>query len=305
MRLKTGIVLGGGGARGLAHIGVLKALLKANITIDIVSGTSMGALVGAVYAQNPDITYVEQRFLKFINSDKFQSLGGVRFRQNQSYEPEDLLQHLSREFKRRIIINLAAHRKSLLKSERLRVAVEELVEEKDIKQSDLPFACAAVDLLSGREIVFTSGPIRQAVLASSAIPGIMPPVEIGKMQLVDGSVCLNFPVQAARDLGADYVIASDVSADFVEGKKLDNVVDIIIRTNTVATNKLNRLALNTADAVIKPPVGQVAWSEFEQVKSLIESGSKAADAMTLSIREEIKKLNSPWSRLRRWLAGAD
>jgi len=303
--LKTGIVLGGGGARGLAHIGVLKALLKANISIDVISGTSMGALVGAVYAQNPDIKYVEQRFREFINSDKFHSLGGVRFRQSQSYEPEDLLQQISREFKRRIIINLAAHRKSLLKSERLRIAVDELIEEKDIKQSDLPFACAAVDLLSGREIVFTSGPIRQAVLASSAIPGIMPPVEIGKMQLVDGSVCLNFPVETARNLGADFVIASDVSADFVEGKKLDNVVDIIIRTNTVATNKLNRLSLNTADAIIKPQVGKVAWSEFEQVESLFEAGHEAAADMAGSIAAEIKKLNSPWNRLRRWLAGAD
>jgi len=297
--------LGGGGARGLAHIGVLKALLKANISIDAISGTSMGALVGAVYAQNPDIGYVEQRFLEFINSDKFHSLGGVRFRQSQSYEPEDLLQQISREFKRRIIINLAAYRKSLLKSERLRIAVDELVEDKDIKQSDLPFACAAVDLLSGKEIIFTSGPIRRAVLASAAIPGIMPPVEIGNMQLVDGSVSLNFPVQAVRDLGAGFVIASDVSADFAEGKKLDNVVDIIIRTNAVATNKLNRLTLDTADAVLKPDVGKVAWSEFEKVESLIEVGERSVAAGVEQVSRRLQKINSPWNRLWRWLAGAD
>ncbi len=118
-KLKIGLVLGGGGARGLAHIGVLQALQAQGIDVDIIVGTSMGAIVGAVYAQHPDADFVERKFRDFFENDKFNTFGGVKFRRANAYEPEDLLQQLSREIKRRVVINLAAHRKSLLKSERL------------------------------------------------------------------------------------------------------------------------------------------------------------------------------------------
>jgi len=111
-KLKVGLVLGGGGARGLAHVGVLKVFQENDIKIDVITGTSMGALIGGLYAQNPDADWVENRVRTFIKSEKFNRAGKNYFRHQRNFEPEDLLQQLTREIKKRVIIHLAAHRKS-------------------------------------------------------------------------------------------------------------------------------------------------------------------------------------------------
>ncbi len=299
-KLKIGLVLGGGGARGLAHIGVLQALQAYDIPIDVVTGTSMGAMVGAVFAQQPDADFVERKFREYIQSPDFATFGDSRVRQNNAYEPEDLLHQLSREIKRRVVINMAAHRKSLLKSERLLKAIRAVMEDRDIEETVLPFACAAVDLTVGKEVIFTSGSIRQAVLASAAIPGFMPPVESDGHQLVDGSVCMNFPIEAARKLGADLIIAVNVSADIEPGVEADNVVDIIIRSNLAATGKINELLLQTADFTIKPPIGNIAWTAFEELDQLIEKGRAEAQRAIPDLKRLIRRHAGFIGRIRRY-----
>jgi len=145
--LKIGLVLGGGGARGLAHIGVLKVLEKNNIPVHVITGTSMGALIGALYAQHPDAEWVEKRVHQFLDSDVFRRSGGNVFRQHRAdYEPEDVLRQLSHRIKKRIVINLAAHRISLMKGERLQLAIDELIDDGKIEDTKIPFACASTDL---------------------------------------------------------------------------------------------------------------------------------------------------------------
>lgn len=299
-KIKIGLVLGGGGARGLAHIGVLQSLQAYNIPIDIIVGSSIGALIGAMYAQHPDADFVEQKYREFLASDKFSALGGTRFRKSNTYEPEDLLHQLSREIKRRVVINLAAHRKSLLKPERLHVSIEYLVETGSIEHTSIPFACSAVDITSGKEVVFQNGDIHQAVSASAAIPGFLPPVEFNGHQLIDGSVSNNFPIETAREMGADVVIVSNVSATF-EPEEVDNVVDIIIRANAAASAKINRLALKNADFVLTPAIGKVNWSDFEQVDFLIKQGSLETQRGIEDIRRLIKKRSSLIGRWDNWL----
>ena len=286
-KIKIGLVLGGGGARGLAHIGILKVLENAGLCPDIISGTSMGALVGAAYAQNPRAAIVEQQFRQFIFSEKFKTLGGTRFRQEHFYEPENLISQISREFKRRIIINLAAQRKSLLKSTRMEAAVEELVEPGNVDDTKIPFSCAAIDLVSGQEKIFASGDIQLAVKASMAIPGFLPPVEFGDYQLVDGSVSVNFPLQPLLDYGVDIFILSNVSTPFEVGIKPDNVVDIVMRSHLVATKKINEMALSQADFVFNPPIGSIHWSDFEQIDVLIERGESEAIKSITAIKRLI------------------
>jgi NTE family protein len=300
-KLKIGLVLGGGGARGLAHIGVLQTLQAYDIPIDVVTGTSMGAMVGAVFAQKPDADFVERKFRSYIKSDGFASLGGSQVRQNHAYEPEDLLHQLSREIKRRVVINMAAHRKSLLKTERLQKAIESVMEDSTIENTVLPYACAAVDLTVGNEVIFTEGPIRKAVLASAAIPGFIPPVENSGHQLVDGSVCMNFPIEAARKLGADIIIAVNVSADIDPGVEADNVVDIIIRSNLAATAKINQLLLQSADFVINPPIGNIAWTAFEELDLLIEKGQAETQRSIPELKRLIKSHSGLTGRIRKYI----
>jgi len=297
-KFKIGLVLGGGGARGLAHIGVLKVFEAHNIKIDVITGTSMGALIGALYAQNPDAKWVDQQVRTFIFSDKFKHAGKNYFRHQTNFEPEDLLQQLTKEIKKRVIINLAAHRKSLMKGERLTLAVNELIKPGKIEDTKLPFACAAADLKYGEAVIFDKGDIRFALTASAAIPGFIPPLESNGRILVDGSVNNNFPVDAARDLGADFIIASDVSLDMDSEINLNNVIDIIIRSNTVSTFHINRLLLEKVNCIISPDIGQIHWSEFDKYDMLVEKGKEAAEKEIVKLKKKLKSKYSIWGRIK-------
>ena len=294
--MKIGLVLGGGGARGFAHIGVLKVFEENNIKIDFISGSSMGALIGAMYAQNPNANQVEQRVKEFITSEKFIKAGKNYFKHQQNYEPEDLIQHLGRQIKQRIIINLAAHRKSLMKGERLKLAVVELLKEDDIENTIIPFACSATDLKYGNPVIFKKGSIQRAIMASSAIPGFIPPIEIDDNVLVDGSVCNNFPVDAIKELGADFIIASNVSLLIDSNVSINNVIDIIIRANSVSTNRINKLLLEKVNFTITPEIDSVHWSQFEKHEYVIEKGYKAASDQLQKLLNLIGTKKPFWNR---------
>ncbi len=300
--LKIGLVLGGGGARGLAHIGVLKVLEKNNIPIHVITGTSMGALIGALYAQHPDAEWVENRVQQFLNSDVFRRSGGNVFKQHRAdYEPEDVLRQLSHRIKKRIVINLAAHRISLMKGERLQLAIDELIDDGKIEDTKIPFACASTDLRYGETVVFTNGSLRYALRASAAIPGFIPPVAQNGRLLIDGSVCNNFPVEAARMLGANFIIASDVMLDVDPKIELKNVIDIVIRSNMVSTNAVNSLLLEKVEHVIRPQTGKTHWSDFEDFDSLFRKGYDAAHEEIEKIKLHISRRNSLTGRVKYWL----
>ena len=297
-KIKLGLVLGGGGARGLAHIGLIKVLQQNNINIDIISGTSMGALVGGMYAQNPDAEWVESRVREFLSSEKFERAGRNYFRHQTNYEPEDLLQHLGREIKKRIIINLAAHRKSLMKGERLTLAVNDLIADGNIEDTKIPFACTATDLRFGEAVVFKSGDMRHAITASASIPGFIPPIEHNGRLLVDGSICNNFPVDAVSEMGAEIIIASNVSLDFDSDNGLDNLIDIVIRANSVSTHFINEMLLEKVDYVISPDTGDTHWSEFHKFEKLFKKGEQAALRNLTELKKIVRRRGSSWYKMR-------
>jgi len=191
---------------------------------------------------------------------------------------------------------MAAHRKSLMKGARLTLAVNELIQAGKIEDTKIPFACAATDLKYGESIVFKEGDIRFALTASAAIPGFIPPLEKNGRVLVDGSVCNNFPIQAAQNLGANFVIASNVSLLLDDEIDLNNVIDIVIRSNTVSMHQINQLLLKDVDYIISPETGYVHWSEFEKYDELVEMGVKAAENKIDELKELIKMKNSLWGR---------
>ena len=290
---RIGLVLGGGGARGLAHIGVLKVLQNAGIIPDVICGSSMGAFVGALFAQNPDAAELERKVIGFISGPGFSTLGVNNFRLKKQRDPDDVLSQMTRRVKRRLVLNLAVNRIALLKSRRLRFAVESLLYDDQIENTSIPFACAATDLISGQDVVFNKGPIRAAVESSSAIPGFIPPIKSNGQLLIDGSVANNFPVDAARAMGANYIIVVDVSLDLETTGGVRNLVDLIMRSSRITTNKLNLMLKAQADYVIRPQVGHIHWSEFTRIDELIPAGEASAREALLPIQEMLKQRNSP------------
>jgi NTE family protein len=181
IRPKIGLAMSGGGARGLAHVGVLKVLQAAGIPIDCVSGTSMGGVIAAAYACGIPVSEIEEIALR-----------------------------LSRTREMIKLLDVSTQRRGLLEGNRVRDFLAGLFIDLNIENLPIRLALPAVDLIQSREIVFTSGLVLPAVLATMAVPGLFQPVEIGPYRLVDGGVLNNLPVDRVRELGADIVIAIDV-----------------------------------------------------------------------------------------------
>jgi len=286
---KVGLILGGGGARGLAHVGILSVFEKEGIPVNIISGASMGAIIGGIYAQNPDAQQLRERVVKFIKGDKFRELGVNNFRKKNQQDPEDILSQLTQRVKRRLVINLAANRISLLKADRLLIAVKELIHDNLIEDCKIPFACVAADLRTGTEVTFKSGKMRKAIAGSSSIPGFLPPVEYNGYLLTDGSVINNFPVYVVREMGADLNIVINVSLGFEENTNIDNVVDLIMRSGQITSRKLNELLQKDGDVVISPDIGHIHWSEFMRIDEIINLGEQAAREAIPQIKKLIFK----------------
>ncbi len=301
-RAKIGLVLGGGGARGLAHIGVIKRLEDLGIPIDIITGASMGAIVGAAYAQSKDIQRIESRFRSFISGQEYQSIKG-RALNLKDREPESFLHIISKIVKRRIIINLAVNRMSLIQDKFLNASLTQLLTDEPIEALKIPFACTALDLVSGKEVVLRQGSVLKAVQASAAIPGFLPPVSRNGERLVDGAVINNFPIEVAKSMGAELTIVCDVSPELEPDAPLNNVIDIFIRAHHAAVARLNALLIEKADIVLRPEIGDINWTEFEQMDTLIDKGKAVVDKNKSTILKTIARKNSFWQRLKRELTG--
>lgn len=179
-RPKIGLALSGGGARGFVHVGILKTLLEAGIPIDCIAGTSMGGVIAAAFACGIPIEQIEEKVLLLSKTRELMKL-----------------------------VDLSRQRRGLLEGNRVRDFLADLFLDRSFENLRVPLALPAVDLVTAREVVFTSGLVFPAVLATIAVPGLFTPVEIGPYRLVDGGVLNNLPVGPARQLGADVVIAVD------------------------------------------------------------------------------------------------
>jgi NTE family protein len=271
---KVAVVLGGGGARGLAHIGVLRVLEREKIPIDLIVGTSAGALVGGMYAYLKDADAVEERFRDFLNSKIYHRTGMPRFLTKK--DGENFFGQVATRLGERIVINLAYSRQGLFERKRLEEAIEYLVEPLDIGELRIPFAAIAVDLNSGREIVYSKGDLRQAIEASSSLPGFLPPLHQNSRALVDGAVLHTVPVIPARKLGAQFVLAVNVSADLEPNPELENVIDVLFRANSIMSHRHSLQQLEKADLILRPDVGRTHWANFKRLEELAGRGEAVA-----------------------------
>lgn len=285
--MKVAVVLSGGGARGLAHVGVLKALEKANIKIDMIVGCSFGAIIGGIYAQNPDCDALEARLNAFMHEPAFRGLG-LDFLKKSNVKSDDTLRQFANGIKDWVLMNLIAKKVALLKAERLEKAVDSLIAPGKIEDTKIPFACNATDLISGSPFLFAEGDMRKAITASATIPGYFPPVSHENRMLVDGAITYNLPIRHARNLGADFVIAVDVHPILHPELNFKNVFEVILRSKTITSNTLSDEIQNSAEVLIQPPIREYYWYEFDRYVEIIKAGEETASLQLDEIQHEIK-----------------
>ena len=288
-RHKLTLVLGGGGARGLAHIGVLKVMQKAGIRPDLIVGTSMGAVIGGMYAQLGDIASVESKVLSYIDSYGVKGRWLKFLGEPDARNQKDLIRDISYYIKKRYVGLRTLTNISLEEKEVLYGPLKSFFLEDSIENCRIPFAAVSLDLLNGRIQVFDSGPIIEAVYASSAVEGVFPPLEHYGMLLSDGGPVAMIPVEIARKIGPGKIIAVDVSLDIKEEIEYSSGLQVILRADTIAQERLRLVDLAQADLVISPRIKAVHWASFSRIKYCIKRGEIAArDSL-----DKIKELAAP------------
>jgi NTE family protein len=294
---RIGLALGGGGARGLAHIGVLMVLERERIPIDLIVGTSIGALVGGAYASGISPDELRKRVDAYLNSPEFQSSAMKAFEAAHSRGEVSLSHKIQAYLRNRFYLIQAMFKPGILSNEDFEVTINHFIPDIQIEETRIPFRAVATDLVSGKEITFSKGPLRQAVMASCAVPGAIAPLKEGERLLSDGGIICLVPSFAARREGADIVIAVAVDRG-IRSEELRNVVDVYLRVSEVMGKKLKEYELADADVVILPEVGDLHWSNFSEAISLIDEGEKAAREKLDDIRNVLPGLKN-WFRFKK------
>ncbi|HYG07507.1 MAG TPA: patatin-like phospholipase family protein [Stenotrophomonas sp.] len=254
--VRIGVALGGGAAKGFAHIGVIKMLEANGFEPVVVSGTSAGSVVGALYASGMDA---------FAMQEKAVALDQTSIRDVRLFSG------------------------GLVQGQKLQDYVNQQLDNRPIERLSKPFAAVATRLEDGERTVFVRGNAGQAVRASSSIPGVFEPVAIGRYHYVDGGVVSPVPVDAARELGAEFVIAVDISSK-ASGKNPGDLLGTVNQSISIMGQRLGEAELKRADIVIRPKVNDIGAADFNQRNAAILEGERAAMAAMPQIRAKVAKL---------------
>ncbi|QDT03638.1 NTE family protein RssA [Rubripirellula lacrimiformis] len=288
-RQSAAIALGGGGARGLAHLGVIEAMQQTHLTVDQIVGVSMGSLIGSMFAIDGDIQRAKAIAVELLGSPDFQHRQQVLFGAAPPAEDESLGGTLGWYSRLRKMVS--AHRKlsravtgpSLLSDAPLRDSIEALLPDIDLADLAIPTSVVAVDLLTGHRIVLERGSLRKAVLASSAIPGIFPPVPWDGMLLCDIGTIEAVPTMVAKSYRQDLTIAVDVGQSDTRVEACSTALDVMMRVDDIGQRLMRRHYLQAADCVIRPDVGTRAWFDFSKPDEMIREGHRSALEMLSSV----------------------
>jgi NTE family protein len=284
------LALGGGGARGLAHAGLLETLVAEGLSPDRVYGVSAGAIVGAAFAFEPDLSRLLPRALAYLRSPAFARYAERVGAGRRSPAPADdaarpgVLRRIRGFMRAERVFHRMIASPSLLDGAALREVVDALLPDADVADAVVPLTIVALDLVSGREVEITRGPLRAAVLGSASLPGIFPPVPYGACLLADVGVVSAVPCHAARRGGADVVVAADVAQRPAARRSFPTAVDVLLRTEEAAGALFRGLVLSQADVVVRPDVARIDWTDFSNMDETIARGRAAARAAVPDIR---------------------
>ncbi len=281
---RIGLVLSGGGAKGFAHIGVLKVLEQQGVKIDYIGGTSMGAVVGGLYASGYSASQIDSIF-KNTNFDEL--LKDYIPRDSKSFyeKHNDELYAVSLLFNKFNIGVPIALSKGMYNYNLLTKLTDPVKHIRDFNKLPIPFVCIATDIESGKEVVFHNGYLPQVMLASSAFPTLFSPVEINGKMLVDGGVSNNYPVDEVKKMGADIIIGVDVQDDLRDRSSLKEATKIMVQiTNLQMIDKMKE-NISKTNIYIKPDITNFSVISFDKGQEIIKRGEDAAKLMIVKIKK--------------------
>lgn len=290
---KVGLALGGGGVRGFSHIGVLKVLEKEAIHIDLIVGTSAGALIGGAYVSGQSPRGIQAKIDAYLRSPEFDDSTLKSIGLSLSPAPKSFFRKAQTFVMNRYYLSQAFFRPSILPPGDFQSLINYFLPDIDIRETRIPFHVVSTDLITGEQIVLSEGSLRQAVLASCSVPGAVEPVRHGKWLLADGGVISLVPVHAARQAGADVVIAVMVDRDLPRLENIETATEVLYRAGEITANKLEASELAGADVIIRPQVGDLHWMDFSRSLELIKNGEEAT-------RESMEKINDSLPLYRRF-----
>jgi len=252
---KVALVLGGGSARGIAHIGVMRVLQEARIPIDYVVGTSIGAMVGAAYCVGVSVESMDKK---------------------------------ARAFSWEKLFDPVFPKIGLIEGNKLEQVIQDIIENKEFSDARIPLAIVTTDIEKNEEIYFTSGDLKKLVRASCSWPGVFNPVVIDNRLLVDGGVKNSVPTKIAQALWPDaFIIAVDVGFCVKKGK-IDNILQIMLQTFQIMGEELNGYQASSADIVIRPDLAEIDQISFNRANELIEQGAEAARQSISRIKKALR-----------------
>ncbi|MFW6305942.1 MAG: patatin-like phospholipase family protein [Bacillota bacterium] len=254
-RGKIGLALGSGAARGLAHIPVIETLENNGIRIDMIAGTSIGSLIGGVYATGVPIKYIKE-IAKELNWDQ--------------------------------ITDITFPRKGLIKGDKLLAFLEVITQNKNIEDLKIPFRAIACDIENNRHITLNEGSVAKAIRASISIPGIYVPFFHQGKLLIDGGVLDPVPVSTLRKMGADIVIAVDVGVKNAH-YKANNIFDILFSTFDIIQQEIDKYRSLDADIIIRPDLGDYNSFDLESYEKCFSAGYDAVNSVMPKIKDIIKE----------------
>ncbi|MFC4749652.1 patatin-like phospholipase family protein [Flavobacterium branchiicola] len=284
-RPKIGLVLSGGGAKGFAHIGVLKVLEEAGIKIDYIGGTSMGSVIGGLYASGYNASQIDSIF-KRTNFDELINDYIPRSSKNFYGKKNDELYAITLPFSNFKIGIPEALSKGMYNYNLLSSLTRNVRHVRDFNKLPTPFLCIATNIETGEEVLLNKGNLVQAMMASAAFPSLFTPVEIDGNLLVDGGVVNNYPIKEVRNLGADIIIGVDVQDDLLKRKNLKNATRILVQITNLQSIEKMKSKVKDTDIYIKPDIRDFGVISFDRGEEIIRKGEEA----TFAVYEKIKSL---------------
>jgi S1-C subfamily serine protease/predicted acylesterase/phospholipase RssA len=309
---RIGLALGGGAARGLAHIGVLKVLEREGVAIHAISGTSIGALVGAIYAHTRNTDLIRERFESFMESRTWKRSRLHFLKETDPGKEVSFLYNVKNFLKRGLLYRSTVTQMSVIPEEDFLESMRSLIDDVDFNSLSIPLGILALDLDAAEQVFISRGSVRQAVSASCSIPGIFPPIDVNGARLVDGGWVNVVPVSALPEMGAQVTVAVDVAQDVADTQDLRHGLDVLFRTNAITRQKLKELQLMAADVVIRPELSDIHWADFGRLDECVCRGEEAAQQALPGIRRFLGREEPPavprrregvFKRLKRAMSG--